>query len=417
VKAHVETWAYDDGCSGGVGASRSLVRSWVSFAESNCGPHAMKAVADCHARGRVYCEAMRYIDSDWDFTGGGVPQAAAASRNWWLHTPGQGGPVYSSTFGGGYLMNQTDPTVRSYFRSYVRRHFNADDGLLMDWQSPSLSQELYYSTCACQSTTEIRSNAALQAAHTAMSAALSHRNGTPFLQIDNSLPPNPFLPQGLNMLNQSIGVDGWGAEGEPEDYGVLDPFYSTLLDQIAYVDSRTSDMVVLLSRGNTGAGYESQSRRMQEATMLLGYRPAHLVDWADLDHGSGDLAVWPEEGIYPGSPIQSRGAPRGRGCLAGTGVLCSRGGHNDVQVAPGVYRREFRSCYRRKARFGACAAIVNTTSTPVVVKRSWLRASYRHEITFVGGDVQAGGTIDLNGALFSGGSSVVAPDDALLLAS
>jgi hypothetical protein len=109
--------------------------------------------------------------------------------------------------------------------------------------------------------------------------------------------------------------------------------------------------------------------------------------------------------------------PRGRGCLAGTGVVCSRGGHNNVQVAPGVYRREFRSCYRRQARFGRCAAIVNTTSTPVVVKRSWLRQSYHHQITFAGGDVQSGGTIDLRGAPFGAGSTVVAPGDALLLSS
>jgi hypothetical protein len=417
IKSHVATWAYDDGCNGGVGASPSLVRRWVSFAESNCGPHTMKAVTDCHANGKVFCDAMRYIDSDWGFTGGGVPEAAAASANWWLHTPDNGGPIFSPTFGGGYLMNQTDPSVRSYYRSYVRRNFNSDDGLLMDWQSASLAQELYYSTCSCGSTTEIRSNAALQAAHTAMSASLTHRNGAPFLQIDNSLPPNPFLPQGFNMLKKSIGVDGWGAEGEPENYGVLDSFYSTLLDQIAYIDNRTSDMVVLLSRGDAGASYESQSRRVQEATMLLGYQPGHLVDWADLDHGNADLAVWPEEGIYPDSPIQSMARPRGHGCLAGTGVICSRGGHNNVQVAPGVYRREFRSCYRRKVRFGRCAAIVNTTSTPVVVKQSWLRQSYHHQVTFAGGDVQSGGTIALRGAPFGAGSTVVAPDDALLLTS
>ena len=36
----------------------------------------------------------------------------------------------------------------------------------------------------------------LQAAHTEMAAALTHRNGTPFVQIDNSLPPNPYLPRG-----------------------------------------------------------------------------------------------------------------------------------------------------------------------------------------------------------------------------
>ena len=136
--------------------------------------------------------------------------------------------------------------------------------------------------------------------------------------------------------------------------------------------------------------------------MLLGYKPEHLVDWADLEQGqSGDLAVWPEEGIYPtrAGAVDARSRrPR----LPGrTGVVCSRGGHNNVQVAPGVYRREFRACYRERIRFGACAAIVNTHRTPVVVRASWLRqVSLHHEITFAGGDVQSGGTIDLEGAPF-----------------
>src|SRR3982074_389114 len=38
VATHVDTWALDDGCNGGVGAGAALVRSWLTYAESNCGP-------------------------------------------------------------------------------------------------------------------------------------------------------------------------------------------------------------------------------------------------------------------------------------------------------------------------------------------------------------------------------------------
>jgi hypothetical protein len=314
-------------------------------------------------------------------------------------------------------MNQSSAAVRSFFQSYVRAYYNSDDGLLMDWQSPSLAQELYYSTCGCASTREIPSNAMLQHAHQEMAAALTHRNGASFMQADSSLPMNPYNPQGLSMLNPAIGVDAWVAEGEPMEDGTLDGYYSTLLDQISYIANRTRGFVVLLSRGSAGAAYQQRSRRVQEATILLGYRPGHVVDWADLEDGSGDLAVWPEEGIYPTAPVQSMAAPGGRGCLAGTGVVCSRGGHNSVEVAPGVYRRVFRACYSRRSRFGACAVIVNTTATPVVVRATWLRsAALRHQITFVGGDVQSGGRIDLKGAPFRAGATAVDPDDALLLA-
>ena len=150
--------------------------------------------------------------------------------------------------------------------------------------------------------------------------------------------------------------------------------------------------------------------------MLLAFHPKQIVDWASFEPGSNRLDVWPEEGIYPTRPIQSMGVPRGRGCLAGTGVVCSRGGHRSLQVAPGVYRREFRSCYERQIRFGGCATVMNTTGNYVTVRRSWLRQSYRHQMTFTGGDVQSGGAVGLTGAPFGPGAAFIPPNDAVLLA-
>ena len=56
VPAHIPPWAFDDGCSGGSGVASSLVRRWVSYAESNCGVLADKAREDCHGPTRVYCQ-------------------------------------------------------------------------------------------------------------------------------------------------------------------------------------------------------------------------------------------------------------------------------------------------------------------------------------------------------------------------
>ena len=201
-----------------------------------------------------------------------------------------------------------------------------------------------------------------------------------------------------------------------EDDGTLDRYYSTLLDQMAYITTRTKGFITLLSYGAAGAGDQPQARRVQEATVLLGFKPEQVVDWADLKSGRPRLAVWPEEGIYPTDPVQSMGAPGGRGCLAGAGVVCARGGHNGVQIAPGVYRRVFRVCYSRRIAFGACAAIVNTTGSPVVVRSSWLSGvTFAHRIAFVGGDVQSGGTIRVKGSPFRAGTTVVGPQDAMLL--
>jgi hypothetical protein len=171
-----------------------------------------------------------------------------------------------------------------------------------------------------------------------------------------------------------------------------------------------------MSRAPSNAPYLTQTRRVQEATMLLGFAPGRIVDWADLEQGSGRLSIWPEEGIYPTRPVESMGAPRGRGCLAGKGVVCSRGGHRSLEVAPGVYRREFRSCYRDRVRFGRCATVMNTTNHYITVRSSWLRLHYGHQWTFIGDDVKSGGWVDTAGATFAAGSTAVAPHDAVLLA-
>jgi hypothetical protein len=421
AQPHVETWAYDDCGNGGSSTATALVRQWVTYAEANCGPGGdAKTLSDCHSASTTFCNVIQYLDTNWIFPNGSPPWgpfSAAASESWYQHTPGsQTTRIMSSGYGGGYLINQSDPAVKSFFQSYVRNHYGAEDGLMMDDQSTSLSTQLYYSTCGCSSSNEVSSTPALRSAHEAMSAAMTHATGQPYIQIDNSLPANPYLPQGFDMLDRQAGVTGFVKEGSPEYNGTLDPYYSTLLDEIAYVASTPTGFVVPLSYGSAGASYQQQSRRVQEATMLVGYSPGHLADWADLEQGSNNLAVWPEEGIYPTAPLQSMGAPGGNGCLGGTGDVCSTGGHNDVQVVPGVYRREFGACYNHGVLFGACATIINTTASSVTIRSSWLTRSYGHQITFSGGDVQSGGAINLAGATVTPDSSTVGAHDAVLLA-
>jgi hypothetical protein len=410
TRAHVATWALDDGCGGGAGASAQLVRRWLTFAESSCGPHARKALQNCRAHGTKYCFVIQYLETATNQTI--TSPTASPFSDWWLHPPGGGSPIVAN---GKYIINQANPSVQAWYRSYVRRNYNSDDGLMLDGQAPALSEILYNANCNCSRTREIRSNAALQAAHRRFAQALTHRNGTPFLQIDNALAPNPYLPQGINMISPSRGVYGLVIEGYPENFGELDPYYTTLLDQMAAVDTRTKGFMMLLSYGNAGADYQDQSRRVQEATVLLGYSQGHVVDWDDVELGSSDLSVWPEEGIYPTHPLESMARPRGRGCLTGSGNPCTRGGHNSLRVADGVYRREFGACYDNNRPIGACAAIVNATADWVTVRSSWLHRDYGHAITFIGGDVQSGGSLGLHDASFHAGSTVIPPDDAVLL--
>jgi hypothetical protein len=364
---------------------------------------------------------MQYLDTNILYygTGNASPQWSSwngtAQESWYLHQPSSTSRLTTSAFGGGYFDDQANPAVQAYYQSYVRANYPSEDGLFMDDQSPGVSQQFYGASAS--SSNELTTDAQIQAAHAAMSAALTKPSGAAYAQMDNTIPNggNPWQSsQGLTMLTGPVG--GLLSEGNPMDNGTLDPFYPGLLDDMAYVNARTSGYVVLMSYGAAGASYQQRSRRVQEATDLLAYEPGRVVSWAELEQGSTSLAVWPESGIYPGQPVQSMGAPGGSGCLSGNGAYCSTGGHNDVQVANGVYRREFGSCSNQGGQFGPCAVIVNTTSSPVTVQPSWLTQSYGHEITFNGGDVQSGGTISLTGASFTAGATTVPAGDAALLA-
>jgi len=58
---------------------------------------------------------------------------------------------------------------------------------------------------------------------------------------------------------------------------------------------------------------------------------------------------------------------------------------------------------------------MNTTSDPVTVASSWLTGTYAHQVTFDGGDVQSGGSINPTGATFTPNTTTVGRHDAILL--
>jgi hypothetical protein len=417
VPTHVETWAYDDGCSGGNGASADLVRQWVTYAESSCGWEDTKALSDCQSDGTTYCTSVEYLDANRIYSQGSVPVAQSAQESWWLHEPGHSDAAHRisvSGYGGGNILNDANPAVDNWFQNFVQYHYNSYDALMMDDIGPTVSLQLYGS--GYSSSDEITTNSGMVSAHDDMASAVTHTNGSRFLQIDNGISPNPNVVPPLAELNHPGTVTGLVAEGAPEDDGTMPAAsweYTTLLDEMSYVDHTANDFMVLLSYDQAGS---VTARSVQAATALLGYSPGHTVSWSDLEQNNTDLAIWPEEGIYPTHPVQTMNEPSGKGCLTGTGQVCTGGGHTDLQVAPGVFRREFKQCYNRGAAIGPCATIVNANGSAVTVKRDWLTLPLHHQITLQGGDVQSGGTVNVTGAAFTPGTTIPG-NDAVLLSS
>ena len=166
--------------------------------------------------------------------------------------------------------------------------------------------ELYPS--GYETSNELTTDAQVASGESLLAAALTHNDGTPFVQVDNGISPNHYLPPGFNRLNNA-GVTGLVAEGVPVSGGSFTGYYDTMLDEMAYINTQASRFMVLL--GTDGSG-SLQARRDQAATILLGYSPGHEVSWSNLNQNSTDLAIWPEEGIYPTQPVQSMSAPGAR---------------------------------------------------------------------------------------------------------
>jgi hypothetical protein len=433
--AHVETWAYVDSCHGVSQRQTELVRHWVTYAETKCAGADPIAPAACRTGARSYCVAISYLDPnlDWSRAGLGltVPSCVrtdrrgCANEDWFVHDARTGRRLTwtASNLGSAWLLDGGDPSLDRFIVGFADRALARFRGLMVDDVGASTREQLYGNGHpSYASSAELHSDAAVRNAHVRLATELARS----FLQIDNGLNVNPNNLPAFDLLDHPAAVVGLVSEGYPEDAdNTLASWYSTGLDDIAYLENTprlARNFIALLGYNSSGS---MAARRVQEATVMLGFEPGRIVDWADLAQTKPGLAVWPEEGLYFEQPLETMRVPSGPRCMNGLGGPCVQG-HADLQVArgtnlheqtggAGVYRREFRRCFLRGAPIGGCAAIVNDTDRAITISSSWLRGQYRHAITMAGGSVADGGRLKLDGADFTPGVTTIAADDAALL--
>jgi len=195
--AHTETWGFDDCGNGGVGASAPLIRQWLTYAETNCGPGGdSKGLSDCHSGGVVYCQVIQYLDtgiiyySSGDHSDQWPAWSAVAQESWYLHeaAPDQSTRISTTAYGGGYYDNVANPSVVTFYQNYVRQNYPDQDGLMMDNTAAGIPELLYGTNDPnASSTNEIASSTELQAAHATLQNALTKPDGSTYLQITNGL--------------------------------------------------------------------------------------------------------------------------------------------------------------------------------------------------------------------------------------
>ncbi|HEV7179922.1 MAG TPA: hypothetical protein VGN11_08620 [Candidatus Baltobacteraceae bacterium] len=399
VPAHIPTWAFDEYRAQGKNATAEEVRRYITYAEGGLGND--KSVRDCSGSSHQ-CFSLFYFDPSLIYVSSECPFAAyrtfltQASEDWFIHLKGYTDPehrvqgTYTQTCKGSrikipvYEANQANPAVRSFFANYLRRTADAWDYYEMDDTSDSLLTQFYgpgggFCHGLCASTEELADDDAVVRAHGTFADSLTHSNGSPMKFFFNGLTftnRNSPVPRLFQRGGQFVGVI---CENCIVNNGTLRPnMFEKVLDAMAAIDQTPGASFVELNTGKSAAGSDDQitQRLVTTAVAWLGFSEGHTIVWPDLEFNTSNLAVWPEDGIYPTAPVETMSRSAGA-----------------ISVEPGVWRREFSACYESGKPIGACAAVLNGSGGVVTVRPEWMRLQYHHTIALSGGDTLSGGTI------------------------
>lgn len=413
------TWAYDEIGSEGENATAAQVQAYVNYAEGGEGN--AKALSDCTSS----CKSVFYMDPNLLYQMA-CPSAeeqqleSASSESWYVHLAGYSDKghraygTYTQSCNGKsvsvpvYEMDDRDAGYQAYYRTYLQENADSWDYYFMDDTSGEVLSQLYGpggGFCHnappddyCLSTAEYPENATVAAAHGEFVNALKHKNDSPMQVFFNGVAFNEGQMSDVDVLQSSSSFVGAACEGCVVSYGLRPTVYEETLNAMNSVNA-TRGSFILLSMGNSSAGSSTQieERMLTAAIFWLGYSSGHSIVWPDLENNTTNLAVWPEYNVVVTDPLESMTT-----------------GATNLQVASGVYRREFGACYDARVAIGQCAAIVNSTGSTVTISSSWLRESYTHEISVSGGDIESGGRVVTESITVNG--TKLAPGQGILLA-
>jgi len=382
---HIATWAFDGGY-GADNVAASDVARLVSYAEGSG-----KAIRDCHSTTPASCAAVMYFDPDIMYQSTYCTTAddaliKAAPEDAFVHYASSGDRIGNSkvTWCGGplrsFYSNGNSAWLQQQMKARVNKGDNYDAYFMDDTASSlhslasgsdGMCSEDAHPNDLCWTSAEYTTDADVVASRAALAKAITHLNGSSAKLVYNggTLALYNATPDNYIGSNEESSVV-WSDTLRPQRY-------ETTLNRMAQANG-TSGFFTMQS---TGSG-KLTSRLVHTAVILLGYSEGHTVSWELFEGGRNVLSIWPEALIYPSQPLQSM-----------------TNGAVDLQVARGVWRREFAGCFLAQQRFGGCAVLLNANSQDVPINPAWLNQTYGHSITFSGGDVLSGGQTILNAAL------------------
>jgi hypothetical protein len=424
VPVHIPTWAFDETGYEGNGAAAASVQKYLTYAEGGLGN--AKAEQDCATSPKM-CHSVAYTNPNLVYDDANCPYQPdatfikASSESWFVHLSGYSDAAhrvhgsYSRTCNGTaetdpvYLADQANPAVVAWWKSFLQQNLDSWDYIWLDSTSTSVGGQAFGpggSFCpglsACSTTQEYPTDASVLSAHISFADALSHANGSALQYFFNGVQFNFGNITNTALLSQDPShFVGGVCENCVVDAGVLRPAnYTAVLNGMLAVNGIAGAEFVQLDTGSSASGSAAQiaQRTVALAIAWLAYKDGHTVIFPNFEYNTNNLAVWPEDLIYPGAPVQTM-----------------QWSANDIMVSGNVYRREFRQCFNDQQPIGPCAAIVNASSATVTVASSWLTQTYTHQITPQGGDVLSGGGLSLTSTTFTPNATTIAAGEAILL--
>ncbi|MBV8636791.1 MAG: hypothetical protein JO322_01785 [Candidatus Eremiobacteraeota bacterium] len=423
VPSHIPTWAFDQKFAEGKDASSSDVQRYLTYAESGFGND--KPVRDC--RGSGACSSVFYFDPGFVYYSDVCPFTfskdviAAASEDWYVHLPGYSDQAhriqgsYIKTCKGMritasvYALNQSNPAVGQFFAQYLQRNADNWDYYLMDDTSSVLKSQTYGpggGFCKgggtlngyCTRTQEWTNDTDVVNAHGTFVSRLKHVNGAPMRVFYNGVSFDASGSPRVELLRLSSQFVGAICENCVVNNGTLRAnMYAKVLDTMALIGQTPNAAFVEQNTGKSPPGSDDQiaQRLVTTAMAWLGFIDNRTIVFPNLEFNTTNLAVWPENDIYPTQPVQTM-----------------RRGNGDLSVGASVWRREFAQCYLRGKPIGPCAAVVNGSSASVTPSQNWFTARLSHAVALKGGDALNGGTVSLDS---QSASTSIDPGHALLL--
>jgi hypothetical protein len=425
IPGHIPVWAYDQYWGQGGTVPGASVRQYITYAEGGSGN--AKALTDCSPSPKS-CYSVWYFEPNIIHASSLCPDPlftpfiSAAAENWYVHESGytdfahrvHGDQAMTCSRGRTteyyYAANDANPYVQSFYRSYLQTNADAWDYYFMDdtegtvvfqMDGPSggLCPGSYHNYCT--STEELPTNASIVLEHASFVKALNHRSGAAMRFFFNDISFAGTGPANdLSLLSASGRLVGGVCENCIVDNNLIrSNMYNTVLNAIAVADAIPGAQFVELNNGSEPSGSSAQiaQRLITTAVAWLGFSPGHTVVWPNLEDNTDNLAAWPEDQLYPTYPVETM----------------STAGASTIEVASGVYRREFSACYYKSVAIGQCAAILNANGTSVLIQRGWLRESYSHVLALGGGDIVHYGGVFWDA--YRSGSTYLPAGEAILL--